>query len=122
MHHKGRNKHHYEYWYDLSKTTGGYAPVPMPVNYLLESFCDRIAACKVYQKDKYTDASPYKYFIDKHDGDAMHPESAALLSRWLLLLADRGEKAALKQIRGEYKAYKKEKKTAEKKLRRNQEN
>ena len=30
MHHKGRNRHHYEYWTDLSPTTKRYEPVPMP--------------------------------------------------------------------------------------------
>ena len=30
MHHKGRNRHHYEYWTDLSPKTGRYESVPMP--------------------------------------------------------------------------------------------
>ena len=33
LHHKGRNRHHYEYWIDYSTrdVPGGIAPVEMPV-------------------------------------------------------------------------------------------
>ena len=31
MHHKGRNKHHFEYWVDLNPATRQYEPVPMPM-------------------------------------------------------------------------------------------
>ena len=47
LHHKGRNRHHYEYWIDYGgkDVPGGVAPVPMPVNYVVEMLMDRIAAC-----------------------------------------------------------------------------
>ena len=51
MHHKGRNKHHYEYWNDFSLETHRNEPVKMPLVFVIEMFCDRIAACKVYQKE-----------------------------------------------------------------------
>ena len=57
----------------------------MPKRYVAEMFCDRIAACRVYQGDAYTDASPYEYYQRSKDlrrTDAsrfMHPETAALL-------------------------------------------
>ena len=63
LHHKGRNKHHLEYWidYDISKELGkehsGMAGMKMPVCYVAEMFVDRISASKNYQKDKYTDRS-----------------------------------------------------------------
>ena len=57
MHHKGRNRHHFEYWTDLSPVTRTYEPVDMPVRYLCEMVADRIAACKTYQGAAYTDAS-----------------------------------------------------------------
>ena len=34
----------------------------MPVNYVVEMFCDRVTATKIYQKDKYTDQAPYEYY------------------------------------------------------------
>ena len=50
LHHKGRNKHHLEYWIDYSPT-GDHrmCGMEMPVNYVVEMFCDRIAACQIYQ-------------------------------------------------------------------------
>ena len=44
MHHKGRNRHHWEYWTDLDMQTKAYAAVPMPPKYLAEMVADRIAA------------------------------------------------------------------------------
>ena len=114
LHHKGRNKHHFEYWYDYSSKEKKYVPVPMPERYLLESFCDRIAASKVYKGNEYTDASPLEYFVVKNDGALMYPDSAETLARWLTLLAEKGEKAALKQIKTEHKEYKKNARVAKK--------
>ena len=51
LHHKGRNRHHYEYWVDYSTQSieGGMAPVPMPRKYVAEMLMDRIAASKTIQ-------------------------------------------------------------------------
>ena len=35
MHHKGRNKHHFEYWTDYNTKTRTIEPVKMPMNYLI---------------------------------------------------------------------------------------
>ena len=52
LHHKGRNKHHFEYWIDYALDgKSGMAGMKMPVNYVVEMYCDRVAACKTYQKD-----------------------------------------------------------------------
>ena len=59
MHHKGRNKHHFEYWTDYNPETRTYGPVKMPLRHVKEMFCDRVAASKIYQGEKYTDAHPY---------------------------------------------------------------
>ena len=83
----------------------------MPVKYVAEMFCDRIAACRVYQKERYTDASPYDYFQhskghlcrSEHGHGFIHPETSELLTRWLLLLKEQGEDAAFLQIRQELK-------------------
>lgn len=99
MHHQGRNKHHYEYWFDYVPAARGYAPVKMPVRYVAEMFCDRMAACKIYQKEKYTDRSALDYFMGGHARERMHPETAALLQSWLSVLAEQGEKAAFQTVR-----------------------
>ena len=104
LHHKGRNRHHFEYWIDYrigpdgTVTMGG---CKMPKKYVAEMFCDRIAACRVYQGEKYTDASAYDYFHRTKGHLWINEETAALLDRWLLLLKEQGEDAALRQIRRE---------------------
>ena len=49
LHHKGRNKHHYEYWIDYSSRIKGMVPVRMPNRYLVGMYMDRIAASKIYK-------------------------------------------------------------------------
>ena len=59
LHHKGRNRHHYEYWTDVTKDRSlGIVGIKMPVKYVAEMFADRVAACKTYEKDRYTTMSP----------------------------------------------------------------
>ena len=100
LHHKGRNKHHLEYWIDyvpkLDYRMGG---IEMPVRYVAEMFCDRVAACQIYQKEKYTDASPWEYYAKSPDRNIIHPNTRALLEKLLLMLRDEGEDAALRYIR-----------------------
>lgn len=97
MHHKGRNKHHYEYWTDMKNDA--YEPVQMPLRYVKESLCDRIAATKIYLKKKYTDAAALDYFITKEDAKRMHPKTAQVLFLWLTWVKDFGLKKALKRVR-----------------------
>ena len=55
LHHKGRNKHHYEYWIDISNhKEEGLVGNKMPLRYVAEMVCDRIAACEVYKGKAYT--------------------------------------------------------------------
>ena len=43
LHHKGRNKHHFEYWIDVSlNKEEGLVGNKMPVNYVAEMLCDRL--------------------------------------------------------------------------------
>ena len=102
LHHKGRNKHHLEYWTDyapeLNYRMGG---MEMPARYVAEMFCDRVAASQTYLKDKYTDASPWAYYERSRDHYLLHPNTRALLEKLLAMLRDQGEEAALDYIRRE---------------------
>ena len=71
----------------------------MPVKYVAEMFCDRIAACKVYQGAAYTDASPYDYYIRSQKHILIHPETGALIEQMLLVLKEQGEGAAFAHVR-----------------------
>ncbi len=99
MHHKGRNKHHYEYWSDVDTRTHTYEPVKMPMRYLTEMFCDRVAACKIYRGDKYTNSSALEYFMRGNAKNLMHRETAETLEEWLRMLSERGEKETFAYIR-----------------------
>ena len=99
MHHKGRNRHHFEYWTDLSLATRTYVPIEMPPRYLAEMVMDRIAACKTYQGAAYTDASPLAYFEKSGEGRDIHPKTRAQLTYLLTMLRDRGEAKTFRYIR-----------------------
>lgn len=101
LHHKGRNKHHYEYWIDYSTKNipGGMAPAPMPDRYIIEMLMDRIAACKVYRKDKYTDRSPLEYYLSGKDPAPLHPKTRRMLEKLLYMLAEEGEAKTFAYIR-----------------------
>lgn len=99
LHHKGRNKHHLEYWIDYGP--GGLVGIEMPVKYVVEMFCDRIAASRTYRKELYRDRDPYDYYMHSRDVYILHPNTRELLERLLTLLKDRGEKTAFAVIRRE---------------------
>lgn len=101
MHHKGRNRHHFEYWNDLNPATKMYEPVPMPLRFVKEMFCDRVAASKIYQGKNYTNEHPLAYFLRGNARAKMHPKTADLLESWLRMLAERGEKATFAHIRSQ---------------------
>lgn len=100
LHHKGRNKHHFEYWIDFAPDKErGLIGNKMPLRYLVEMVMDRIAASKVYKGKDYTDASPWEYYSRSRDYVVMHPETKAMLEKLLLMLKDQGEKKTFAYIR-----------------------
>ena len=101
LHHKGRNKHHYEYWIDYSMQAlpGGMAPVPMPDRYIAEMIMDRIAASKVYMGAAYTDRSPLEYYYRGTDKAPIHPDTRMKLLYVLKMLAEQGEEKTFRFIR-----------------------
>lgn len=102
LHHKGRNKHHFEYWIDIpSDASKGYQGMPMPSRYVLEMFCDRVAASKNYNPDTYNDEFPLAYYEKNKDHYLIHPDSAALLEKLLRMLAEEGEEKTFAYIRRE---------------------
>ena len=103
LHHKGRNKHHYEYWIDYSMhgIPGGMAPVPMPDRYIAEMIMDRIAASKVYQGANYKDSCPLEYYYEGTQNAPLHPETREKLLKYLEMLAKEGEKATFARMKSE---------------------
>ena len=71
LHHKGRNKHHYEYWMEwtLPEKT-----VIMPYKYAAEMICDKLAAGIVYQGNKWNQEWPMTYYMNEREKALMHPQ------------------------------------------------
>lgn len=99
LHHKGRNRHHFEYWIDYNPKTRQQEPVKMPLRFVAEMFCDRVAASKIYQGKNYTDDCALKYFERGKDHRKIHPETSDLLEKWLKMLAEKGEKETFAYIK-----------------------
>lgn len=107
LHHKGRNRHHLEYWIDYCFYENGdirMGGTRMPVRYLAEMFCDRIAASRVYLGEAYTDAAAYEYFIRSKDHLMIHPETSAELEKMLVILKEEGEEKAFAYVREKLKS------------------
>lgn len=99
LHHKGRNRHHYEYWMDYNAKTKRMEPVEMPIKYVKEMFCDRLAASKIYQGKNYTEAHPLQYFMNAKPRILIHPNTAALLEKLLTMVKEEGEDKAFEYLR-----------------------
>ncbi len=102
LHHKGRNKHHYEYWIDYGiEKEDGIIGMKMPARYVAEMFVDRVSASKTYQRDKYEDWHPLQYYEQGAAmlGKMIHPETAKLLHDLLKRLARDGEEKTYAYIR-----------------------
>ncbi len=79
LHHKGRNKHHYEYWYDETLPN---QTVLMPLKYFKEMVCDSMAAGMIYQGKKWTKEYELTYWNKvKVDVAVMDERIRSLLTR-----------------------------------------
>lgn len=101
LHHKGRNKHHLEYWIDYDLENGGMTGMKMPVKYVVEMFCDRVAASKNYNKEKYKDDFPLAYFQKGKNKYLLHKDTEQLLELLLTMLAEKGEEETFAYINRE---------------------
>ncbi len=106
LHHKGMNKHHWEYWTDRIDGHLEIVSLEMPVRYMLESVIDRISASKVYKKEMYTENEPLNFFINSKEYKVMNQKTAEQIRYLLQYLADNGEEKALAYYKSLYKKHK----------------
>ena len=71
LHHKGRNKHHLEYWVDPRAKE--YAAV-VPYKYAVEMACDKMAASKVYNGKNWTNSSEIEYWMKERTISIVNPK------------------------------------------------
>ena len=108
MHHKGRNRHHFEYWVDYNLETHRNEPVEMPYNYVAEMFCDRLAASKIYNGRNYRQTSPLEYFERRKPNRSIHLKTRDEIEKLLRMNAEKGEEETFRYIRQRLKQAQKE--------------
>lgn len=79
MHHRGRNKHHREYWTDYYDK--GTASIAMPYKYAVEMLCDFLAAGRAYNGLDFTYKEELKWWKNQLDKDiCIHPHTAKFIT------------------------------------------
>ena len=71
----------------------------MPEKYIIEMFCDRVGASKIYAGDKYTDRYPLEYFLRGKATRAITQATSDKIEFLLTYLADHGEKETFALIK-----------------------
>lgn len=96
LHHRGRNKHHFDYWEDCNgkERIGAF----VPYKYIVESICDKLSAGMVYKGKDWNQAEPLIYWnkIDRNNIVTKHPGSVEFVDIVLKKICDDGVDAALR--------------------------
>ena len=106
LHHKGRNKHHYEFWMDNFDNGGN--PIKMPMKYKKEMLCDYLGAGQAYYGDSFTFEKEYNWWkAKKNKPITMHPNDIAFIDKYLTLFYEYEKKGyyihtIFNLIKGEY--------------------
>ena len=98
LHHRGRNRHHYEYWTD-NYDRGGEA-LRMPYKDAVEMLCDYLAAGRAYMKKDFSYEAEYKWWLKKKSGNIMmHPTTMRFITQCLeRLVQAEGNKDKEKEV------------------------
>jgi len=75
FHHRGRNKHHWEFWMDDFEK--GSIPKKMPFKYALEMICDYLGAGRAYAGKGFTMETEYNWWLKKKTTAKMHADTFA---------------------------------------------
>lgn len=104
LHHKGRNKHHIEYWIDDAalETT-----IVMPYPYAAEMICDKIAAGMAYKGKDFTKEYELQYWERERKKARVNPKIADFITAVLTQVAEQGIDKTLtkKNIKQFYEKY-----------------
>ena len=89
LHHKAKNKHHWEYWVEF-RDDGTEYYVKMPMNYVKEMLCDWLSAGKTYNRTTWQPNYPLEYFRKHESYYKLHPETKAFALKVLHMFAEKG--------------------------------
>lgn len=104
LHHKGRNKHHTDYWVDLSAPDK--TPI-IPYQYVAEMLCDKLAAGMVYKGKDWTKEYELDYWLNERDKTLVNDQVEALITEFLTQVSKDGIDKVLtkKKVKALYKKY-----------------
>ena len=104
LHHKGRNKHHTDYWVDLSAPDK--TPI-IPYQYVAEMLCDKLAAGMVYKGKDWTKEYELNYWLNERDKTLVNDQVEALITEFLTQVSKDGIDKVLtkKNVKALYKKY-----------------
>ena len=91
LHHKGRNKHHHEYWYDYSAPEK--TPI-MPYKYTVEMICDNLAAGMTYMGESWTNDYQVKYYLKDRETKKINP----IIDKILLCVFEEVSKSGINKV------------------------
>lgn len=104
LHHKGRNKHHFEYWIDL--VAPDKTPV-IPFKYTAEMVCDTLSASLVYNGKEWNQRMPLEYFNRRTDREYLNEKNEKVLLEVYEQVAKEGIKKVVtkKNLKKIYETY-----------------
>lgn len=91
LHHKGRNKHHFEYWYDEQNKV----QMNIPYKYAVENVCDHIAASKCYNGKDYSPKLVLEYWQKTKNYVSTNNTMKTFFDKVFFDFAENGEKYIL---------------------------
>ena len=94
LHHKGRNKHHEEYWYDFN------APIKAPVipyKYTIEMLCDNLSAGITYKGKDFNNEYSLWYWQNIKNKELFHPKMQQFFEDVYTDIAKKGINAVIKK-------------------------
>ena len=92
LHHKGRNKHHLEYWIDFDAKP--VVPV-IPYKYAVEKVCDDLSAGMVYNGKNWKQDTQYNYYMLQREKVLVHPKIDNFLTEVFLQVKENGVKQTI---------------------------
>ena len=104
LHHKGRNKHHTDYWVDLSAPDK--TPI-IPYPYVAEMLCDKLAAGMIYKGKDWTKEYELEYWLNERDKTLVNDQVEALITDAFTQVSEEGiDKTLTKEnVKKLYKKY-----------------
>ena len=104
LHHKGRNRHHAEYWVD--ELAPNKTPI-IPYQYTVEMICDKLAAGITYQGKKWTKEYELGYWLNEKDKIVMNDKIKDMVTEVLEQVSQKGLKPVIKSknLKELYKKY-----------------